>query len=102
MRVKLKNNFEEQRVCMRRLVIISSTLFIVGCTSLAKDYAWMPTFGTEANFNKAIAECEYDVEILGKDKERTAAAIFGMQSPLFERCMNKHGYVWQKKETQIK
>lgn len=85
---------------MRRLVIISSTILMIGCASNAKNYAWASTFGTPENFDKSVAECEYDLQLIGKGMDRMTAGVFGMQSPIFEKCMNKHGYKWEKNETK--
>ena len=75
-------------------------LLLSGCASAAKESEWIPTFGTYENFEKSIAECEYDLQLMGKSMDRYSAAVFGMQSPIFEKCMNKHGYKWQKKDAK--
>ena len=41
-------------------------LLLSGCASVAKESEWIPTFGTYENFDKSIAECEYDLELMGK------------------------------------
>ena len=82
---------------MRRFLILSCTTLLFGCASNAKDYAWVPTFGAPENFEKSIAACEYDLQLMGKPLDRVSAGVFGMQSPIFEKCMNKNGYKWEKK-----
>jgi hypothetical protein len=84
-----------------KATLLTLLLFVLnGCASVAKESHWVPTFGTTENFDKSIAECEYDLQLMGKSMDRYSAAVFGMQSPIFEKCMNKHGYKWQKKDTQ--
>jgi len=75
-------------------------LLLSGCASVAKESEWIPTFGTYENFDKSIAECEYDLELMGKSMDRYSAAVFGRQAPMFEKCMNKKGYKWQKKDAK--
>jgi len=81
----------------KKIISILIFLLISGCASRMKEYAWFPSYDSGVKFDQAIAKCEYDLNILGKGNERITAAIFGIQSPIFEKCMNQYGYKWEKK-----
>ena len=81
------------------LIIAISVVCLSGCASKLKEYSWYPTFDSGVKFEQAISKCEYDLQLMGKGNDRIAGAIIGLQSPIFEKCMNQFGFKWQKNPT---
>jgi len=84
---------------MRLFLIFSTALLITACASDAKDSAWFPLegFKTDTPFPQAIATCEYDLQMAKGPTARLSLGLLGMQHPLFESCMAKFGYKWEKR-----
>jgi hypothetical protein len=82
-----------------KLLVAISVVCLSGCASKLKDYAWYPSFDSGVKFEQALAKCEYHLQLMGKGNDRMAGAIIGMQSPVFEKCMNQYGFKWQKNPT---
>ncbi len=80
------------------LAVSSIALILSGCVSNLKSSFWIPVRDNPTQFDQAIAKCDYDLKILGRDNGRPVAALFGMQDPTFESCMKVMGYAWMKKE----
>ncbi len=81
---------------LKLVVAVLSVCLVTGCASRLKDYSWIPTFDSGVKFEQAISKCEYDLQLMGKGNDRIAGALIGMQSPIFEKCMNQFGFKWQK------
>lgn len=84
---------------IKNTILIAVTLaFLGGCATNLKSSAWHEVRSTGVPFNQAIANCEYDMEKLGISNGRMSMAIVGLQHPTFEKCMNRFGFEWRKKE----
>lgn len=87
----MKNN------CLK-LIVLAGVLALGGCATNLKSSSWYEVRNTGVPFDQAIANCEYDMEKLGMSNGRMSMALVGLQHPTFEKCMNRFGFEWRKKE----
>ena len=71
---------------------------LAGCATKLKSSTWVPIRESSVPFEQAIAKCEYDLRILGKENDRLKFGLLGLQHPTFEACMKVQGYEWMKIE----
>jgi hypothetical protein len=79
-------------------ILVAAVASLSGCATNLKESAWYEVRNTGTNFEQAIANCEYDLDKMGESNGRAKMAIFGVQHPTFEKCMNRFGFVWRKKD----
>ncbi len=84
----------------KNIITFVCVMLLVGCAGDLKNYGWIKTADTGVKFEQAVANCEYDLQILGRADERNTYALFGgKQSPTYEACMKRYGYSWVKRNT---
>lgn len=71
---------------------------LFGCASDLKKSSWYQIRNVGVSFEQATADCEYDLKKMNMSDARLSMAIFGLQHPTYESCMNRYGFAWQKNE----
>lgn len=73
----------------------AAVILFSSCSSTKSTHAWATSFNSGVPFEQAFAKCDYETE-RSYPNGRLSMSLFGMQHPVFEKCMNSYGYRWEK------
>ena len=79
-----------------KITLIFALTLLFGCASDLKKSSWYQIRNVGVSFEQATADCEYDLKKMNMSDARLSMAIFGLQHPTYESCMNRYGFAWQK------